>query len=123
MLYLEPLTQRIIGAGIEVHRVLGPGLLESCYEEALAIEFGERKIEFVRQPALTATYKSRVVGHFRPDFIVQGLVIVELKCVSHVDPVVQAQVLTYLRMTGLKVGLCMNFHHATLKEGIDRYAL
>ena len=123
MLEHEDLTERIIGCAIEVHCVLGPGLLESCYEVALAIEMAERKIGFERQPVVSVPYKGRTVGQFRPDFIVERTVILELKCVSRVDPVVQGQVLTYLKATGLKVGLFMNFHSPTLKDGLKRYAL
>jgi GxxExxY protein len=104
-----------------VHRELGPGLLESCYETALAIELGEQGIEFQRQPSVSVAYKGRTVGQFRPDFVVEGSVIVELKCVSRMDPIVQSQVLTYLRATGLRVGLFMNFHSATLHAGLKRF--
>jgi GxxExxY protein len=123
MLELAPLTERIIGCAIEVHRGLGPGLLESCYELALAIELTEQRIAFQRQPSVTVNYKGHTVGQFRPDFVVEGRVVVELKCVSHVDPVAQSQVLTYLKATGLRVGLFMNFHSPTLKDGLKRFAL
>jgi GxxExxY protein len=123
MLELESLTERIIGCAIEVHRAVGPGLLESCYERALAIEFAEQGVDFVKQPAVPVAYKGRPIGQFRPDFIVEHLVIVELKCVSRVDPVFQDQVLTYLRATRLKVGLFMNFHSVTLRAGLKRYVL
>src|SRR4029453_11676735 len=96
MLELESLTERIIGCEIEVHKQLGPGLLESTYEAALCVEFTDQNIAFVRQPVVPVVYKRRTVGEFRPDFIVENLVIVELKCVTRFDPVFQAQVLTYL---------------------------
>lgn len=123
MLELESLTERIIGCAIEVHRSLGPGLVEACYEKALAIEFAEQGVDFLRQPNVPVSYKGRPIGQFRPDFIVEKLVIVELKCVARVDPVFQDQVLTYLRATRLKVGLFMNFHSVTLRAGLKRYVL
>jgi GxxExxY protein len=123
MLVLESLTERIIGCAIEVHRAIGPGLLESCYDAALAIEFAEQQLSFLRQPAVTVAYKGRAVGQFRPDFIVESQVVVELKCAYRVDPVYRDQGLTYLKATGLHVGLFMNFHAPTMKAGIKRYAL
>ena len=123
MLELEPLTDRIIGSAIEVHRVLGPGLLESCYETALAIEMGERQLNFQRQPLISVTYKERLVGQCRPDFIIEGQVVVELKCTSRFDPVFHDQVLTYLKVTKLKIGLFMNFHAPTLTAGLKRFGL
>lgn len=123
MLELEPLTQRIIGCAIEVHRVLVPGLLESCYQVAMGIEMSAQGLAFASQPAVTVSYKGSPVGHFRPDFIVENLAVIELKCVSRLDPVFHDQVLTYLKATKLKVGLFMNFHSPTLKGGLKRYVL
>jgi GxxExxY protein len=123
MLVLEPLTKRIIGCAIEVHRVLGPGLLESCYETALAIEMAERGLKFERQPSISVSYKNRPVGQFRPDFIVEGQVVLELKCASRYDSLFGDQVLTYRKATRLKVGLFMNFHAPTMAAGIKRYVL
>ena len=123
MLELEPLTERIIGCGIEVHRIFGPGLPESCYETALAIEMGERGLDFQRQPYISVVYKERLVGQCRPDFIVDNQVVVELKCVSRFDPVFHHQVLTYLKVTRLKVGLFMNFNKPTIAAGLKRFVL
>lgn len=123
MLLLEALTERIIGCAIEVHRTIGPGLLESCYDAALTIELADQGLSFLRQPPVTVAYKGRPVGQFRPDFIVEGQVVVELKCAYRVDPVFRDQVLTYLKATGLHVGLFMNFHSPTMMAGVKRYAL
>src|SRR6476659_1391255 len=101
----DPLTHEIIGAGIEVHRNLGPGMLESVYEECLCYELMHRSIGFQRQPGLPVIYKGIQLDiGFRPDLIVEKLVIVELKCVERFTPVHDAQLLTYLRLSSLKTG-------------------
>jgi hypothetical protein len=105
---LEPLTERIIACGIEVHRILGAGLPESCCEAALAIEMKERGLAFLRQPIVPIFYSQ---------------VVLELKCVATFEPVFTNQMLTYLKSTKLKVGLFMNFHMPTLKAGLKRYVL
>jgi GxxExxY protein len=93
-LELEALTQRIIVCAIDVHRDLGPGLLESCYEGALAIEMRGRGLTFLRQPIVPILYKGQEVGQCRPDFIVEKQVVLELKCIANFDPVFAQQVLT-----------------------------
>lgn len=114
----EHLTEQIIGAAIEVHRTLGPGLLESAYEECLCHEFHIRGIDFRRQVPLPVECKGvRFDCGYRIDIVVEDAVILELKCVEHVLPVHEAQLLTYLKLTGKRVGLILNFHFATLVRG------
>jgi GxxExxY protein len=96
---LKLLTERIIGCAIEVHRQLGPGLLEGTYEAALCIELQIAGLNFVRQPVFPVVYKGQVIGEYRLDLIVEGTVIVEIKSVERFDPIFEAQVLTYLRAT------------------------
>ena len=120
---VDPLTKRIIGAAIAVHRFLGPGLLESVYRTALAIEMEQDGISFDRERSIHITYHGKPIGEFNPDFIVQNTVVVEVKSASAHDRVFDAQVLTYLRLTGLRTGLLLNFGRPVLKDGIKRFAL
>lgn len=121
---LKELTGSIIGAAIDVHRELGPGLLESAYEECLAVELGLRGIRFVRQHPVAVVYKGRQLECcYRVDFLVEERVIVELKAVNELHPVFEAQILTYLRLTKCSVGLLINFSKPTLKEGLQRFVL
>jgi len=120
---LKDVTERIIGAAIAVHRKLGPGLFKAAYEAALCVEFGLSGILHVRQKAYPALYKGRPVGEYRPDLIVEDRVVLEVKSVERFDPIFEAQVLTYLRITGKKVGLLINFNQRLLIDGIKRYAL
>ena len=120
---LNELTERIIGAAIEVHRVLGPGLLESVYEEALSVEFDDAHIPYRRQVPIPILYKGRTVGDFRLDLLVDDAVIVEIKSVARFDPIFEAQVLTYLRATGKKIGLLINFNSRLVRDGIKRFIL
>ena len=116
------LTEQIIGAAIEVHRLLGPGLLESAYEECLAREFKLRQIPFERQQPIPVVYKDlKLECGYRVDFLVAGKVVVELKSVEALAPVHDAIVLTYLRLSGCKVGLLINFYVPLLKDGIKRF--
>lgn len=116
-----PLTKEIIGAAIEVHKHLGPGLLENAYDEAINIELTDRKLVVERQRSIPLIYKSHSIqAVYRPDMIVSKLVIVEVKAVEKVLPVHKSQVLTYLRMTGLHVGLLLNFNVPFMTEGIFR---
>lgn len=117
-LLYEELTQKIIGAAIEVHRSVGPGLLESAYEECLCHELHLRGIPFARQVSLPVAYKGvNLDCGYRMDLIVEGNVIIEIKCVEHVLPVHEAQLLTYLKMTGKRVGLILNFNVPVLMQG------
>ncbi len=115
------LTGEIIGAAIEVHKALGPGLLESAYEECLCREFGLRQLHFKRQQAIPVEYKGvKLDCGYRIDFLIEDLVILELKPVDSLQPIHEAQLLTYLKLTGLKVGLLVNFNVPVLKQGIRR---
>ena len=116
----EELSERIIASAIAIHRAVGPGLAEQSYQAAMAIEMTDRGIDFRREPIIEVTYKDVVIGHHRPDFIVADRVIVELKAVRSIEPVFAQQVLTYLRLTGLKVGLLINFNVEALKFGVKR---
>src|SRR5207247_1166234 len=110
---------KIIGAAIEVHRTLGPGLLESVYEEALSRELSLREIPFARQVPLPVEYKGiRLECGYRMDVVVQDTVILELKSVEAILPIHRAQLLTYLRLAGKPVGLLINFNSSVLREGI-----
>jgi len=124
MLHEEALTEQIIGALIEVHRTLGPGLLESAYQACSAREFSLRQMLFEQEKTLPLEYKGvHVDCGYRLDFIVSGKVIVELKTVEAFQPVHEAQLLTYFRLTGCKVGLLVNFNVPVLKHGIKRMVL
>ncbi len=118
---LNEITEKIIGSAIEVHRVLGPGLLESSYEECLAREFELRGINFERQKPLPIIYKDlKLECGYRLDFLVENQIIVELKSVDEINPIYLAQVLTYLRLLDKQVGLLINFNVPVLKDGIKR---
>lgn len=118
------LSNMTIGAAIEVHRQLGPGLLESVYEECLAYEFQSRNIAFERQKPIPVKYKDVYLDcGFRLDFLVGELIIVELKAVHELVPIYDAQVLTYLKLTGCKLGLLFNFNVPRLRTGIKRLVL
>jgi GxxExxY protein len=118
------MTEVIIGAAIEVHRALGPGLLESAYEACLAYEMTLRGISFERQKPLPVVYKDvQLDCGYRLDFLVGGLVIVELKAVVELAPIHKAQIITYLKLTGCKLGLLLNFNVQLMKHGIKRVAL
>jgi GxxExxY protein len=119
----DPLTDKIIGCAIEVHRRLGPGLLESIYESALCVELEVCGLRYERQIAFPMKYRDRLIGEFRVDLIVEHNVILELKSVERMDAVFDAQLLTYLRLTGIKKGLLINFNCRLLKDGIKRLVL
>jgi GxxExxY protein len=119
----DELTEKIIGAAIEVHRILGPGLLESIYEEALAIELELRGIPFQRQVEIDVDYKGHIIKGQRLDLLIGGEVVVELKSVTSLPDVVMAQVLSYLKAGGLKRGLLINFGNPRLIDGVKRVSL
>jgi GxxExxY protein len=119
--HAERLARSVIGACIEVHRHLGPGLLESTYEECLCHELGIRHIPFDRQRAIPVTYRGLTLDcGYRADLIVDDAVLVELKAVERLLPIHIAQALTYLKLTGLPIALLTNFNSCTLKEGLRR---
>ncbi len=121
---LDRLTHRVIGCCIEVHRELGPGLLESVYEDALAYELSAAGLAFSRQHAVPILYKGRrLSGDFRLDLYVEQRLVVELKAVSELLPIHQAQVLTYLRLLPAPLGLLINFNVSVLRDGIRRLIL
>jgi GxxExxY protein len=120
---LNRITNAIIGAAIEVHRMLGPGHLEAAYEEALAIEFRLRAIPFERQHPIELVYKGQVVGKGRLDFLVFDKVIVDLKSVEGITSVHTAKMISYLRITGHKLALLLNFNVKRLVDGIRRVAV
>ncbi len=118
------LTHAIIGAAIEVHRQLGPGLLESAYEECLARELSLRALRFERQRAVPVVYKDvKLECGYRMDILVEDRIVLELKSVEALAPVHEATILTYLRLSGRSLGLLINFNVAILKDGIRRYKL
>ena len=124
MLIHEELTEQIIGSAIEVHRELGPGLLESAYEECFCHELHLRSLKFQRQVSLPVAYKRLDLDcGYRIDVVVEESVIIELKSIEQILPVHLAQLLTYLRLGGKKVGLLINFNVSVLKNGIVRRVL
>ena len=120
---LNGLSSAVIGAAIEVHRVLGPGYAEAVYEEALCIELAERRIPFLRQATIQVRYKDRLVGEGRLDILVANVLIVELKVVDALAPVHISQLLSYLKATGHPLGLLMNFNVPRLMQGVKRLVL
>ena len=122
--YNEELTDKIIASAIEVHRHLGPGLLESAYEECFCHELNIQGIPFERQKPLPLEYKGiKLDCGYRMDIVVDRKVVAELKCVDKITPVHEAQLLTYLRLSHIKVGLIINFYTPVLKDGIKRLVL
>ena len=120
----DELTEKVIGAAIEVHRALGPGLLESAYQECLCRELSLRQIPYERQLILPVEYKgARLDCSYRLDLLVNSAVVVEIKAVAAIEPVHKAQLLTYMRLGGWRVGLLLNFHAPTLRDGIRRVVL
>lgn len=118
---LDSITEKIIGAAISVHRVLGPGLLESAYEECLCYELSQMGLAFERQVPLPVQYKDvRLDCGYLMDIVVERSVVVELKAVERIIPVHEAQLLSYLKLSGMRVGLLMNFHVPVLKSGLKR---
>lgn len=124
MLRDENLTNLIIGKAMTVHSVLGPGLLESVYETCLAHELLQIGLSVERQKILPVRYKDVILDDgLRMDMVVAGTVIIELKCVEKILPVHEAQLYTYLKLSGLKVGLLLNFYTRHLKDGIKRIVM
>jgi len=116
-------TEQIIAAAIEVHKILGPGLLESIYEAALCHELSLRSISFEQQKEVDVLYKDKVIKGQRLDLIVDNEVVVEIKCVRKLEDIFTAQVLSYLKSTGLKRALLINFGEGKLVDGVKRFSL
>jgi GxxExxY protein len=117
----DPLSDKVIGLAIEVHRGLGPGLLESIYEECLSLELKEHGLSHSRQVPLPIVYKTvRLDCGYRMDFVVEGRLVLELKAVDRLLAVHKAQLLTYLKLSGHKTGLLFNFNEVVLKDGLVR---
>ncbi len=120
---INRVTEAIIGGAIDVHRALGPGLLESAYEACLAFELGERGLKVERQKQLPIVYRSVTLdAGYRLDLLVEQSVIVEVKAVDGLEPIHDAQLLSYLKLSGCRVGLLINFNTKLLKKGIRRLA-
>ncbi len=120
----DPLTEQVIGLAIEVHKGLGPGLLESAYEECLCYELSENRLSFKRQVPLPVVYKPvKLDCGYRMDIVVENSLIIELKTVERIMPIHEAQLLTYLKLSGLRTALLLNFNSAVLKDGIKRIVL
>jgi GxxExxY protein len=120
---INQLTGSVIGAAIEVHKMLGPGLLESIYEECLCYELSLLKIKFESQKELPIEYKgSKLSSGYRIDLIIDNQLILELKSCDQIQPIHEAQLLTYLKLSGIKYGLLINFNTVLLKDGIKRLA-
>ncbi|MBK8254986.1 MAG: GxxExxY protein [Polyangiaceae bacterium] len=121
MLLYKELSQEVVGAALEVHRHLGPGLLESAYDHALCHELGLRRLHYRRQVEVPVHYKGVVLGSWlRMDLLVEERIVVEVKAVEQSLPIHGAQLLTYLRLSGYRVGLLINFNSLHLKSGIVR---
>jgi GxxExxY protein len=118
---IDALTERVIGCAIEVHRTLGPGLLESVYRDCLMIEMRSERLRVERERPVLLEYKGeRIGGGLKLDLLVESCLVVELKAVEHIHPVHLAQVITYLKLTGYPAGLLMNFNSTTLAAGLKR---
>jgi len=120
---VDDLARQVIGAAIEVHRILGPGFLESVYEEASVLEFDLRNIPYERQKPFVLEFKGKVVGDSRFDFLVGRELVVELKAVESVHPIYPAKVIHYLKMSKIELGLIINFHAVLPRDGIKRITL
>ena len=120
----DELSNKVIGLAIEVHRELGPGLLENTYKQCLAYELSQARIKFQMEAELPVRYKTmRISCGYRIDLLIENKLIVELKSVDEIHPIHEAQLLTYMKLAKIKIGLLMNFNEKMLKEGIKRFVL
>jgi GxxExxY protein len=119
----DPLTRRIIACAIEVHKRLGPGLLEKLYKESMAIEMELCGLKVEKNVKVAVEYKGKPIGEYFIDILVEDSVILELKSVDRHDPVFEAQILSYMKLTKKKVGLLINFNSKMVKDGIKRFVL
>jgi GxxExxY protein len=117
----DPLTRKIIACAIEVHKQLGPGLLEKLYREAMAIELELVGLKVETNVKIPVSYKGRLIGDYFIDLLVEDKVILELKSVERHDPIFEAQILSYMKLTNKKVGLLINFNSKMVKDGIKRF--
>lgn len=118
----DPLTEKVIGCAIEVHRILGPGLLESAYQRCLALELRKQGLIVETEVPMPVNYKGEVLDcGYRVDILVEKSLILELKAVEAILPIHQAQILTYLKLSGLRLGLLSNFHQPRLIDGLKRF--
>jgi GxxExxY protein len=120
---LNVVSEAIIGCAIEVHRVLGPGLLESVYETALCIELKNSALDFKRQVGIPLLYKGELISEHRPDLIIADRIVVEIKSITRFDPIHTAVMLTYLRVAQVRLGLLLNFNTPHMRQGIKRVML
>ena len=119
----DPLTRKIIACAIEVHKRLGPGLLEKLYKESMVIEMELCGLKVEKNVKVAVDYRGKPIGEYFIDLLVEDAVILELKSVERHDPVFEAQVLSYMKLTGKKVGLLINFNSKMVKDGIKRFVL
>jgi len=117
------ITEKIIGCAINIHKIPGPGLLESIYESAMCIELRETVLKFESQKPIKVVYKGQDIGKFKIDLVVENRIVVELKSTERMDPVYSAQILSYMKLGNFKYGLLINFNDSLLKSGIKRFAL
>ena len=119
----EDLAARVIGCCINVHRALGPGLLETIYARAVCIELDHSRIEYQREKEVPVVYREQLLCHQRLDIVVADQIILEIKSVDHLNPVHRAQLMTYLRLSRIRLGLLLNFNVAILQDGMKRVVL
>ena len=120
----DPLTEKVIGCAIEVHRILGPGLLESAYQRCLALELHNQGLSFETEVPMPVRYKNEILDcGYRADMLVEKSLILELKAVETILPIHQAQLLTYMKLSGIHLGLLINFHQTRLIDGLKRFIL
>jgi GxxExxY protein len=120
---INSISERVIGCAIEVHKQLGPGLLESVYESALCVELQLAGLQYQQQVPVSVSYKGHLIGDLRLDLLAENLVVVEIKSVERTEPVFEAQVLSYLKLSGKRLGLLINFNNRLVKTGIQRFIL
>jgi GxxExxY protein len=119
----DPLTRRIIACAIEVHKRLGPGLLEKLYQEAMVVEMELNGLKVEKNVKIPVEYKGKPIGEYFIDILVENNVILELKSVERHDPIFEAQILSYMKLTGKRIGLLINFNSKMVKDGIKRFVL
>ena len=120
----DPLTEKVIGCAIEVHRILGPGLLESAYQRCLALELRNTGIQFETEVSMPVRYKNEILDcGYRTDMLIEKSLLLELKAVETILPIHQAQLLTYMKLSGIRIGLLINFYQPRLIDGLKRFIL